>query len=457
MNNHIQKKIIDDISGIYKNVRPELVRSLISNHFIPTNDEMKINAEVSTPVYLVDEMLNLIPQEFWATPKSILEPCCGKGNFVLGIFDKFYDGLKNSIPNINERCKVIMKECIYFADLTEVNVFITTEILKRHVELYSGADTVDYIFNYWIGDTLTLDINNVFNLNEFHAVIGNPPYSKFKDGIIKGGYGGKSLWDKFVVCALQKFISPSGYLLFVHPPSWRKPEHYLWKILSGKQILYLRSISEKDGILMFGCATLTDYYLLKNVDTFMNTEFHGEDNVKYSIDLRLLNFLPSGCVHDILKLVGINDVMYSSSLYDTRRKYITQNVIYSRKHYGTDKKNISFNHNTENFLPIIHSMTKKRGIGIVYSKEDKGHFNIPKVILSLGRNQYPYNDWEGNYGMSQSCFGLEIDSKEDGDNIIKAINTDKFKQILRYTKWNTFQTEWRMFKYFKKDFWKEFI
>ena len=59
--------------------------------------------------------------------------------------------------------------------------------------------------------------------------------------------------------------------------------------------------------------------------------------------------------------------------------------------------------------------------------------------------------------MSQSCLGLEIESKEEGDNIVIAINSEKFKQILQYTKWNTFQTEWRMFKYFKKDFWKEFI
>jgi hypothetical protein len=70
---------------------------------------MKINAEVSTPVHLVDDMLNLIPQDFWLTPQSVLEPCCGKGNFVLGIFDKFYNGLKYNKPDINERCKVIMR------------------------------------------------------------------------------------------------------------------------------------------------------------------------------------------------------------------------------------------------------------------------------------------------------------------------------------------------------------
>ena len=102
-------------------------------------------------------------------------------------------------------------------------------------------------------------------------------------------------------------------------------------------------------------------------------------------------------------------------------------------------------------------MTKEYGLGFVYSNENKGQFAKKKVVLSFGEFQYPYNDYEGKYGMSQICYGLEIENKEEGDNICKAINSDKFKQILKYSKWSTFQTDWRMFKYFKKDFWKEFL
>ena len=31
-----------------------------------------------------------IPVEFWKTPKKDFEPCCGKENAALVIFDKFY-------------------------------------------------------------------------------------------------------------------------------------------------------------------------------------------------------------------------------------------------------------------------------------------------------------------------------------------------------------------------------
>ena len=59
--------------------------------------------------------------------------------------------------------------------------------------------------------------------------------------------------------------------------------------------------------------------------------------------------------------------------------------------------------------------------------------------------------------MSNICYGLKINSKEEGDKIVDAINSVKFKEILKYTKWSTFQTDWRMFKFLKPDFWKSFI
>ena len=102
-------------------------------------------------------------------------------------------------------------------------------------------------------------------------------------------------------------------------------------------------------------------------------------------------------------------------------------------------------------------MTKEYGNGYVFSNENKGHFGVKKVVLSFGEFQYPFNDYKGKYGMSQICFGLPISSKKEGDDICEAIKSDKFKMVLRNTKWSTFQTDWRMFKYFKKDWYKQFL
>ena len=75
-------------------------------------------------------------------------------------------------------------------------------------------------------------------------------------------------------------------------------------------------------------------------------------------------------------------------------------------------------------------------------------------MLNFNERQYPYNDFEGKYGMSQLTFGIPIKSKGQGDKIIEAIKGDKFEEILEATKWSSFQTDYRMFYYFNPDFYK---
>ena len=59
--------------------------------------------------------------------------------------------------------------------------------------------------------------------------------------------------------------------------------------------------------------------------------------------------------------------------------------------------------------------------------------------------------------MSELSFGIPIKSKKEGDLILKAIETPEFKKIIESTKWSAFHTDYRMFKYFKPDFYKYFL
>jgi len=413
----------------------------------PKEKEKKENGEVFTPLYLVNEMLDQLDHAYTEEHgKSIFsephlkwfDPAAGIGNFPFVVYQRLMNGLNG---DEEDRRKHILEQMIYAAELTPQNV-------SMYKTIFDGDK---YKLHIYEGDSLKMD------LQRFDVVLGNPPYNKSKNGTLKGGYGGRSLWDLFVVKSLNEWVDDGKYLLFIHPPSWRKPEHYLWDILGKKQILYLKTYSEKEGKEIFSCSTRTDYYVLKNTNIYKKTIMDGQDGKRYSIDLNEWNFLPSGALDTISQLFGNNEVLYSSSIYDTRRPYVTKNeVLYSRTIYGTDKKNMTKTESEKNSLPVVHNMTKKYGLGFVYSSEDKGHFGVAKVILSFGQFQYPYNDWKGEYGMSQICYGLKINSKEEGDKIVEAINSPKFKEILKYTKWSTFQTDWRMFKYFKKDFYSLF-
>ena len=59
--------------------------------------------------------------------------------------------------------------------------------------------------------------------------------------------------------------------------------------------------------------------------------------------------------------------------------------------------------------------------------------------------------------MSQLTFGIPIKNKRHGDLLVAAINSQEFKEIIKATKWAAFQTDWRMFKYFKPDFYKKYL
>ena len=424
----------------------------------PKEKEKKENGEVFTPLFLVHEMLDQLDEVYVKEHgKSIFsevglkwfDPAVGIGNFPVVVYQRLMNGLQ--IPNEEERRKHILEQMIYAAELTPKNVSVYNKIFC--------GDT--YKLNMYEGDTLNMDVKKEFGVDKFDVVMGNPPYNKSKDGVLKGGYGGRSLWDLFVVKSLNEWVDDKKYLLFIHPPSWRKPEHYLWEVLSKKQLLYLKTYSIKEGHKIFSCSTLVDYYVLKNTNIYKETIIDGQDGKTYSINLNEWNFLPSGAFDTIRQILGKNEVLYSRTIYGTDKKNISKTktekneVLYSSSIYDTRRPYVT---KTEmNNLPVVHNMTKKDGLGFVYSSEDKGHFGVSKVILSFGQFQYPYNDFKGEYGMSQICYGLKINSKEEGDKIVEAINSAKFKEILKYTKWSTFQTDWRMFKEFKKDFWKEFI
>jgi Eco57I restriction-modification methylase len=361
MNNIIDNniEIINNIREIYCIVSHEKLRRLIEKHFIPTNEEKKKNAEIPTPVVLVDEMLNIIPKEFWTTPKKVFEPCCGKSNFVLGIFDKFYNGLSKLYKDEAERCQVIMTECLYYGDLTTLNVFITTEILKCHVQSYTGLDTLDYKFNSYTGDTLKMDVEKHFKLVGFDAVIGNPPYNS------SGATGtGNTIWQEFTKEALNEWIIPNGYLLFVHPPGWRKPSTIRGKYLNmfelmtkQNQLLYLEIHGIKDGKITFNCGTRYDWYLIEKNKRYKNTVITDEEHEKNEFDLRDMKWIPN------FNINGFKNVLVAG--------YEMCPIIYDRTSYGSDKKQRM---SSEFKYTCIHT-TPKTGIRYMYSNvNDKRTF-----------------------------------------------------------------------------------
>jgi len=448
MNNIIDNnaEIINNIREIYSIAPANKLRELIEKHFIPTNDEKKQNAEVPTPVKLVDEMLKSTPIEFWKKPQKVFEPCCGKGNFVLAIFDRFYKGLEEMYPDEIERCRVIMTECIYYADLTALNVFITTEIINCHVQSYCGLDELDFEFNNYTGDTLELNIKDKWNINSFNMVCGNPPYNSSGDTAT-----GNTIWQDFTKKSLNEWLIPNGYLLFVHPPGWRKPNtekgkfYGLYNLMCiDNQMLYLEIHGIKDGQKVFNCGTRYDWYLIEKKKHYKQTIIIDENGEKHDYELSNFSWLPNSKIDLIQKILITNNEACS--------------IIYNRSNYGSDnKKYISKQQNEIYKYPIIHTIPLT-GIRYIYSSiNDKGHFGISKVIFGDNGLNDAIIDMEGKYGMSENSMAIKVDNIEEAINIKKALLSNNFKEIIKSCIIGNFRIDWRLFNEFKKDFWKEFI
>ena len=340
-----------------------------------------------------------------------------------------------------------MNECIYYADLTALNVFITTEIMKCHVQSYCGLDELDFEFNNYTGDTLELNIEDKWNINGFDMICGNPPYNSSGDTAT-----GNTIWQDFTKKSLNEWLLPNGYLLFVHPPGWRKPNTERGKftkmfdlMVKQNQLLYLEIHGIKDGKKVFNCGTRYDWYLIEKTNQYKNTIIVDEDGKQNEINLSELSWLPNSNILEINKILSKNDGERCPIMYD-------------RTAYGADKKDRVSSKETPEFkYPCVHS-TPKAGIRYMYSKvNDRGHFGVSKVIFGESGIYKPVIDMEGKYGMTHGAMAIQVYNLEEATFISKVIESDKFDKVIQSCIFSSFRIDWNIFKEFKKDFWKEFI
>jgi len=293
---------------------------------------------------------------------------------------------------------------------------------------------------YGFKNVATEDFLEWYPNMKFDVVLGNPPYQKAKGDNRLGSRGDTSLWDKFVTKSLD-ILNDGGYLAFIHPNSWRKPEdrNGFWKLLTqDNQMHKLIMSSGKKEQDWFGIGVRVDAYILEKNPRYKKTTVVDHENVTYELDLAKYNWLPNFAIKEITKLLGSGTEVVYNTFYHTQkdhREYPSKTYVH----------------------PVVHTINQN-GLGIKYFENlqdnDRTHFGIKKVLLNQNELQYPHNDYKGEYGMSQLTFGIVIKNKAEGDQLVKFLNSDQGRRIIAATKWNTYYTDYGMFKDFKKDFYK---
>jgi hypothetical protein len=399
--------------------------TVLEKYLKPNETQKKNNGEVFTPLNLVNEMLDKLPVGVWSNPGlKWLDPAVGIGNFPILIYERLMKGLEVSFPDKKERSTHIINKMIYVSDICPINISIYKLLMKQTK-------------NVLVADFLNPE---TFKGIKFDVIVGNPPYQK-QSSTGKATGGGSSLWDKFVVKSLQILIS-KGFLGFIHPASWRKPENSksknknLFNLMAKENtILYLEIHDTKDGIKTFNCGTRYDWYIIQKTPNRNNTLILDENGEQNSVNLLEWGFLPNHSYGKVKKLLGTGS-----------------NIIYNRTNYGADKNHVSSENINEFLFPLIHS-TNKSGIRYHYSsRNDKGHFGIPKVIFGESGINNCIIDRKGLYGMTQGSMAISVE--ENFEEIKEYLDSSEFKNILNACSWSNYRIEWTLFTYFRKDFWK---
>ena len=432
-------KTIKELLNKSKN-DPQQLSKMIDTYLITQQDERDRNAEVSTPYKLRKDMLDALPQELFKSVNTVFEPCSGKGGFLIDIVSRFMDGLSDKYPDEQERYKTIVEKCIYFADINPMNIFINKLLLD--------SNNV-YKLNYYTGNTLEIDIQKEFDISGFDAIISNPPYNS------SGAKNtGNTIWQKFTRQSLVSWLNDNGYLCSVHPFSWRKPNtskspnYGMYELMAKKNHMIKLSIhSAAEGNVTFNCGTSYDWYVIKKSDNKLHTDVKFMDGSKEKVKLQDYDWLPNSNLQQVQKLLANAD--------DRRCP-----IIYNRSSYPTEnKKRISKTKTDEFIYPIIHSIHKNKTINYRYSNDNGcGHFGVSKVIFGDNGLNDVIIDMNGEYGMTEHSMAIKVNTKSEAENIKKALLDERFKNLLFSSMvFGNFAIDWRLFSYFKEDFWKEYV
>jgi len=442
------------------------ISEIIDLHFPSTDTEKKKNAEFPTPLLIRKDMLNTIPESFWKNKNNkIFEPCAGKGQFILDIISLFMNGLIDvpELINPEKRYKFIVTNCIYFADINPDNI----DICKKIISL--GMKNVN--LNYYLGDTLNTEFNiqSYFKTNGFNLVIGNPPYN------ISGKTStGNTLYQDFIRKPLNEWLLPQGYLLYVTPPAWRKPifekdqeiykkscskNYGLYQLMSiDNHMIYLEMHNEKDGQKHFKAGTRYDFYLIQKKspitdEGFKTTIVIDDEGIENTVLMNEWPWLPNRNFDKVKSLMAKFRRIPVQGTDIMKIEYLepTVEMVYSTSAYET-RKDFTSKEESEIFkYPLVHSTNSKGTTYYWSSRNDRGHFNIPKVIFSKNGYGNPEMDLLGKYGMTEYAMAI---TGSDLNKIYEILPSENMKKLEKALKWSLIAIEWRVFTSFKKNFYK---
>lgn len=377
----------------------------------PNITKKKDNGEVFTPLKLVDYILDELDEVYIKRYKTSIfsepslkwfDPAVGIGIFPIVLYKRLMTNLP--IKNEEQKRKHILENMIYSA-----------EVYNKNVNIYHKIFCGDkYKLNIYHGDSLNMNIKKEFGLcDQFDIVLGNPPYNsngtKHK--------GNKNIYVYFSLNALKDWLKPNGYLVFLHPPVYRIPNHKIQhtqtnlnEIYTNKKICFIKMYSVDQISKLMYVMINVDFIIIQNTPNDSNkTKIIDINDKEYHINIKENEFIPNFGLN-IMKKIKEKNIHGNMEL-------IMNSQLHAQKTKGTTYKN-------------IHGIRSK-GIKIFLSDKKHTFYDSPKLIINgIGSYNYVFYDKKGEYGISQTPIAIICPSP----STLKFIQSPLFHYIANSTK-----------------------
>ena len=324
------------------------------------------NDEVFTPPTVVNQMLDTLPSELWSNPQvTFLDPVCKTGIFLREIAKRLMVGLKDKIPDVQERANHIFTKQLYGIAITELTSLLSrrslycskkansqysicTEfndeqgnIIYQRIKhtwkdgkcIYCGASQNEYDR----GDEFEshayqlIHINNpekIFNMR-FDVIIGNPPY-QLSDGGAQAS--AKPIYHLFIEQA-QK-LKPR-FLTMIIPARWytggKGLDKFRDNMINDKRIRILHDYVDASecfsGVEIKGgvCYFLWDKDYSGECEIFKHKGNEIEISRRYLVEKGVKIFIRENKLISIMRKVWANNKIEKDSF---------ETIISSTKPYG---------------------------------------------------------------------------------------------------------------------------
>ena len=360
----------------------------------------KSSNDEPTPIDCISEMISKIPNELWGkSDLSILDPCCGNGNFSIPIiFEllKYHDK------------KTILEQILEFNDINE----------SRLENVRSVFCSEKYNLQITNHDFITFNSSKKYDL-----IVANPPYAKLLENGKRASKNHNLIKD-FIEKALSQ-LKPNGYLLFITPDNWMSyaDRNVLIEIITSLQIIHLDIHTAKKYFKKIGSSFT--WYIIQNCAFYKNINVSGiwkKKEYVSSVISKQRKYIPllyNQMVQNILSKTIDNtmlpkfEVKTSSDLHK-----------YTKAEFIHDEKTTEFKYK------LIHTPKQT-----VYSSRPHKFQEGYKIFISTTDK---YSVFIDNCGMTQSIVFIICPNEEEAKKYLQILLHPLYVFINNICRWGNF-------------------